>query len=69
MANQSTRARLRQSGGDKQIADLLAAGWQWEGVRAQWYGSHGNNVMAQECIGRQKHFQRELDYLAQEVQD
>lgn len=68
MARQSTRARLGQSGGNKPMADLLASGWQWEGLRAHWYGSHGNKAMAQECIGRQRHFQRELDYLAQEAQ-
>ena len=66
MAQQSTRARLRQAGGEKNMAELLSAGRHWEGLRASWYTQAGNWQMSQECQGRQRLYERELDaYLAE----
>lgn len=66
MAQRSTRGRLGQSGGDKSMHELLAAGRQWEAMRAGWYAQAGNWQMSQECAGRQRHYERELDaYLAE----
>lgn len=46
--------------------ELLAAGRQWEAMRAGWYAQAGNWQMSQECAGRQRHYERELDaYLAE----
>ena len=66
MAQRSIRSRLGQSGGDKTMPELFAAGWQWEGLRACWHSRHGNHEMAQDCLGRQGYFERELNDL-QEV--
>ena len=67
MARQSTRARLGQSGGSKPMHELLACGRQWEAIRADWHAKAGNWQMSQECQGRQRHFERELDAYIQEM--
>ena len=66
MAQQSTRGRLGQSGGSKPMHELLACGRHWEAMRAGWYAKAGQWQMSEECLGRQRHFERELDaYLAE----
>ena len=46
--------------------ELLACGRQWEAMRANWYAQAGHWQMSEECLGRQRHFERELDaYLAE----
>ena len=66
MAHQSTRGRLGNSGGSKPMHELLAAGRQWEAMPANWYAQAGHPQLSQECAGRQRHFERELDaYLAE----
>ena len=66
MAQQSTRGRLGNSGGSKPMHELLAAGRQWEAMRARWWAQAGHPQLSQECAGRQRHFERELDaYLAE----
>jgi len=61
MAQRSMRSRLGQSGGDKTMPELFAAGWRWEGLRACWFRRYGNEAMAQDCIGRQRYFQHALN--------
>ena len=68
MARQSTRARLGQSGGSKPMHELLSAGRQWEAMRAHWHAKAGHHQLSQECLGRQRHFERELDDLLAEMQ-
>ena len=66
MAQQSTRGRLGSSGGSKPMHELLAAGRHWEGMRAHYWAQVGRHQLSQECAGRQRHFERELDaYLAE----
>ena len=59
MAERSTRSRLGQSGGDKSMADLLAAGAHYEGIRAAWFAQFGQWQRSEECLGRQRYFERE----------
>ena len=58
MSSRSTRSRLSDHG--RSLVELYDAGTRWEGLRAIWFSSHGNNAMAQDCLGRQAHFEREL---------
>ena len=67
MAHQSTRARLHQSGGSKPMHELLSAGRQWEALRARYWAERGRHLLSQECLGRQRHFERELDDLLAEM--
>ena len=63
----SIRSRVVNAGGDKNIADLLAAGWKYEGQRVVWFSSCGNSAMADECLARQAYFQREWDDMQREA--
>lgn len=67
MARQSTRARLGQSGGSKPMCELLATGRHWEAVRARYWAERGRHLLSQECLGRQRLFERELDALMAEI--
>lgn len=67
MASQSTRGRLGNSGGKKTMAELLSTGRHWEALRAHWYQQSGQKKMSQECLGRQRHFEMELDALLKEM--
>ena len=45
--------------------ELLAAGRDWESIRAHYWAKAGRHELSQQCAGRQRHFERELDaYLA-----
>ena len=68
MASKSIRSRVANAGGDQPIADLFAAGWKWEGLRAVWFGQCGDTAKAQDCIGRQNYFQRELNDLQHPIE-
>lgn len=67
MASPSTRARLGRSGGDKSMAELLACGRHWEAVRARYWAERGRHLLSQECQGRQRLFERELDAYLEEL--
>ena len=68
MAYKSIRSRITNASDDASIADLFAAGCKWEGLRAGYFQQKGDTTTAQDCIGRQNYFQRELNDLAHPVE-
>ena len=64
MAHQSILSRLgRQSG---PMHELFESGIRFEGLRASWYSAANNTEMAEECLGRQRFFERALEELWRE---
>ena len=64
MGTQTIVGRLgRQSG---PMNELITAGWRWEGQRAAWFASNGRFKQSEECLARQRFFERELDRLMKE---
>ena len=68
MASKSTRSRVTNAGGDASIADLFAAGWNGEDLRAGYFQQKGDTTTAQDCIGRQNYFQQELNDLQHPIE-
>ena len=61
----SNPQRLGSSGGSKPMHELLAAGRRGRD-EAHYWAQVGRHQLNQECAGRQRHFERELDaYLAE----
>ena len=58
MSSRLTRSRISDHG--RPLVELYDAGTRWEGLRAVWFSSHGDNARAQECLSRQAHYEREL---------
>ena len=64
MGTQTIVGRLgRQSG---PMNELFTAGWRWEGQRAAWFASNGRFEQSEDCLARQRFFERELDRLMKE---